>query len=88
MGNGPWSISNENGEEIISLTETSWNRFANLIFLESPVEVGFSFSTNKAEDFKNLNDNQYATDVYDFLLNFLKNDKFSKYSKNELWITG
>ncbi|KAK3222427.1 hypothetical protein Dsin_009452 [Dipteronia sinensis] len=56
---------------------------ANLLFLESPVGVGFSYSNTSLN---NPGDNSTAQDSYSFLLNWLK--KFPQYKSNEFYIAG
>jgi len=62
----------------------SWNRFANLLYVESPVGVGFSFSKTPSD--YNTDNNQTAADNLAFLHGFL--DRFPEYSGNPLWIAG
>jgi len=62
----------------------AWNKVANVIYLESPSGVGFSYSDTSA-DYK-TGDFQTANDSLTFLLEFL--DQFPSYSKNKLWLTG
>ncbi|TXG56910.1 hypothetical protein EZV62_018223 [Acer yangbiense] len=59
------------------------NGAANLLFLESPVGVGFSYSNTSLS---NPGDNSTAQDSYSFLLNWLK--KFPQYKSNEFYIAG
>ncbi|KAK2635725.1 hypothetical protein Ddye_030517 [Dipteronia dyeriana] len=63
----------------------TWNKGmpANLLFLESPVGVGFSYSNTSLS---NPGDNSTAQDSYSFLLNWLK--KFRQYKSNEFYIAG
>lgn len=55
-----------------------------MLYIESPVGVGFSYSDNPND--YNTNDNQTASDNYQFLLQFL--DTFPQYKQNEFWILG
>jgi carboxypeptidase C (cathepsin A) len=43
--NGPFVI--DDGETIIKPNPFPWNREANLLYIESPAGVGFSYSTNE-----------------------------------------
>ncbi|WOL07989.1 serine carboxypeptidase-like 35 [Canna indica] len=61
------------------------NDEANLIFLESPVGVGFSYS-NSSIDFDNLNDQSTAEDSYAFLLGWF--DKFPQYKSHKFYMAG
>ncbi|RLN00601.1 hypothetical protein C2845_PM06G06400 [Panicum miliaceum] len=63
----------------------SFNFEANLLFLESPVGVGFSY-TNKSSDLDNLNDVFVAEDSYSFLVNWLQ--RFPEYKDREFYIAG
>jgi serine carboxypeptidase-like clade 2 len=58
---------------------------ANVIFLESPVGVGFSHS-NKPSDYSNIGDNSTARDSYIFLLNWL--ERFPQYKTRDFFIAG
>ncbi|PNY17809.1 serine carboxypeptidase 45-like protein [Trifolium pratense] len=63
----------------------SWNREANMIYLDSPVGVGFSFSANTTYYFL-LNDRMAARDNLLFLEGWF--NKFPSYRNNEFFITG
>ncbi|KAA8533370.1 hypothetical protein F0562_033097 [Nyssa sinensis] len=49
----------------------TWNKAANLLFLESPAGVGFSY-TNTSADIKGLGDTIAAKDSYIFLVNWFR----------------
>ncbi|XP_078481247.1 uncharacterized protein LOC100177074 [Ciona intestinalis] len=68
----------------LGINKYSWNKIANMIFLESPAGVGFSKS-NIAQDYV-TGDEQTASDSLEFLLNFFK--LFPQFKDNEFWITG
>lgn len=55
-----------------------------MIYIESPVGVGFSYSDN-SNDY-NTNDNQTASQNYEFLQLFFQ--EFPQFAQNEFWITG
>ncbi|KAE7995616.1 hypothetical protein FH972_000392 [Carpinus fangiana] len=63
----------------------SWNTRANMLFLESPIGVGFSY-TNTTNDFKNLGDNFTANDAYIFLHKWFL--KFPSYRTRNFFIAG
>lgn len=63
----------------------SWNTEANLMFLESPVGVGFSY-TNTSSDLQKLGDKITADDAYVFLLNWFK--RFPQYKSHDFYIAG
>ncbi|CAA0827624.1 Serine carboxypeptidase 24 [Striga hermonthica] len=62
----------------------SWNKAANVLFLESPAGVGFSYSTNKADYI--TGDKNTAQDTYTFLVKWLQ--KFPEYKNRPFYITG
>jgi cathepsin A (carboxypeptidase C) len=61
----------------------SWNQVANMIYLESPACVGFSYSVDGA---CKTNDDITAEENFQAILSFLA--KFPQYQDNELYITG
>lgn len=63
----------------------AWNNVANVIFLESPAGVGFSYS-NTSSDYAKAGDNSTADDSYTFLVNWL--DRFPQYKTRDFYITG
>lgn len=63
----------------------SWNKAVNLLFLEAPVGVGFSY-TNKTSDLRRLGDRVTAQDSYSFLLNWL--NKFPEFKNRDFYIAG
>ena len=60
----------------------TWTKFANIVFIEQPIGVGFSWSSKKA-DYKS-NDLLSAKDNLSFILNFFK--KYPAYSNNPLYL--
>lgn len=69
----------------LEFNKFAWNNEANLLFLESPVGVGFSY-TNTSSDLDNLNDGFVAEDAYSFLLNWL--ERFPQYKDRDFYISG
>uniref|UniRef100_M8BEV1 Carboxypeptidase n=1 Tax=Aegilops tauschii TaxID=37682 RepID=M8BEV1_AEGTA len=66
----------------------AWNKgkhTVNLLFLEAPVGVGFSY-TNKTADLGRLGDRVTAQDSYTFLLNWLA--KFPEFKGRDFYIAG
>ncbi|WVZ86478.1 hypothetical protein U9M48_033246 [Paspalum notatum var. saurae] len=61
------------------------NGAANLLFLEAPVGVGFSY-TNRTSDLRRLGDRMTAQDSYSFLLNWL--DRFPEFKTRDFYIAG
>ncbi|PIA26067.1 hypothetical protein AQUCO_10000025v1 [Aquilegia coerulea] len=77
--NGPFRPSGE----VLVKNEYSWNR-ANMLYLETPVGVGFSFSTETSSMV--VGDKITARDNLVFLQQWLL--KFPQYKHRELFITG
>ncbi|KAL8460391.1 hypothetical protein ACS0TY_031287 [Phlomoides rotata] len=63
----------------------SWNTEANLLFLESPIGVGFSYS-NTSSDYDSLGDDFTAKDAYAFLHKWFL--KFPRYRTRTFYIAG
>ncbi|XP_020113889.1 serine carboxypeptidase-like 33 isoform X4 [Ananas comosus] len=63
----------------------AWNKEANLLFLESPVGVGFSY-TNTSSDLTAVDDRVVAKDAYSFLINWLR--RFPQYQDHDFYISG
>ncbi|MQM04739.1 hypothetical protein Taro_037544 [Colocasia esculenta] len=63
----------------------AWNKLANIIFLESPAGVGFSYSKTTS-DYKLSGDKRTAKDAYAFLVNWL--ERFPHYKTSEFYIVG
>ncbi|CAH9104279.1 unnamed protein product [Cuscuta europaea] len=63
----------------------SWNKEANLLFVESPVGVGFSY-TNTSSDLNQLDDEFVAQDSYNFLVNWL--ERFPQFKDHDFFIAG
>jgi carboxypeptidase C (cathepsin A) len=58
---------------------------ANVIFLESPAGVGFSYS-NTSSDYDKSGDKRTAVDSYKFLLHWL--ERFPEYKGRDFYIAG
>ena len=58
---------------------------ANMLFLESPAGVGFSYS-NTSSDYVHAGDKKTANDAYIFLVNWL--ERFSEYKTRYFYIIG
>ncbi|KAH7426059.1 hypothetical protein KP509_11G082900 [Ceratopteris richardii] len=63
----------------------SWNKVTNIIFLESPAGVGWSYS-NTTTDYTSFGDAKTAEDSLAFLLGWLQ--LFPEYKENDFYITG
>ncbi|CAA7020795.1 unnamed protein product [Microthlaspi erraticum] len=80
---GPFLVdTNENG---LKFNPYAWNKEANMLFLESPVGVGFSYS-NTTSDYQKLDDDFTARDAYTFLRNWF--EKFPEHKDNTFYIAG
>ncbi|KAK1390249.1 Carboxypeptidase [Heracleum sosnowskyi] len=75
----------QKGQPELRFNKHSWNKAANLLFLESPVGVGFSY-TNTSSDINELGDTITAADSYIFLLNWFK--RFPQFKSHEFYIAG
>jgi serine carboxypeptidase-like clade 2 len=59
---------------------------ANVIFLESPAGVGFSYTSNDKNNNDNVGDRRTAEDAFVFLLNWL--ERFPEYKGRDFYIAG
>ncbi|KAG7028428.1 Serine carboxypeptidase-like 45, partial [Cucurbita argyrosperma subsp. argyrosperma] len=71
--------------DVLILNQFSWNNVANILYLEAPAGVGFSFSENTSF-YDTVNDKITAQDNLVFLERWL--DKFPEYKTRDLYITG
>ena len=71
-----------NKDGTLSFNKYAWNTVANMVFIESPVSVGFSYSDNK-NDYK-TGDGQTAIDNYQTIQAFMQ--KFPDFLDNDLYI--
>ncbi|KAK6928095.1 Peptidase S10, serine carboxypeptidase [Dillenia turbinata] len=75
---GPFRISkNATG---LYLNKFSWNTAANLLFLETPAGVGFSYSNRSGDLFDT------AEDSLNFLIRWM--DRFRRYKNREVYLSG
>ncbi|KAM6562576.1 hypothetical protein CsatB_022574 [Cannabis sativa] len=79
--NGPFRPSGE----VLVRNEYSWNREANMLYLETPIGVGFSYSADSSS-YETVNDKITAKDNLVFLRKWLL--KFPEFSNRSLYITG
>ncbi|MBA0798072.1 hypothetical protein Gohar_008705 [Gossypium harknessii] len=80
---GPFRV-NKDGKTLYR-NEYAWNKVANVIFLESPAGVGFSYS-NDSSDYTKVGDKRTTKDSYVFLINWL--ERFPQYKRRDFFITG
>ncbi|EYU39414.1 hypothetical protein ABFS82_12G056400 [Erythranthe guttata] len=81
---GPFFPQKGNKPQLKFNTNT-WNKAANLLFLESPVGVGFSY-TNTTSDIKQLGDTITALDSYNFLVGWFR--RFPQFKSHDFFIAG
>lgn len=67
----------------LKLNDYAWNKVSNMIFVESPAGVGFSYTDNNAD--LTTGDNQTALDNYNLLQAFF--NRFPEYRNNDLYIS-
>jgi len=80
---GPFRVSEDN--KTLSRNVNAWNNVANVIFLESPAGVGFSYS-NTSSDYDLSGDERTADDAYVFLVKWL--ERFPEYKDRAFYISG
>ncbi|KAL6655438.1 hypothetical protein ACP70R_006264 [Stipagrostis hirtigluma subsp. patula] len=80
---GPFRVNND--YKTLSRNKHAWNNAANVLFLESPAGVGFSYS-NKSSDYEQNGDQRTADDAYLFLVNWL--ERFPEYKGRPFYISG
>ncbi|TVU46792.1 hypothetical protein EJB05_06355, partial [Eragrostis curvula] len=80
---GPFSVRSDN--KTLYKKRHAWNRVANMLFIEIPAGVGYSYS-NTTSDYYNTGDQRTTDDAYTFLVNWLK--KFPEYLDRDFFITG
>ncbi|CAN6806421.1 unnamed protein product, partial [Brassica oleracea] len=80
---GPFRI-NKTGSSLY-LNSFSWNTEANILFLESPVGVGFSY-TNTSSDLKDSGDDRTAQENLIFLIKWMS--RFPQYQYRDFYIAG
>jgi len=81
---GPASFKENSAEFKLNLN--SWNRFANVLYLESPAGVGFSTIASYKERDWAVDDQSSGKQNLEALLDFLQ--KFPSYQNNDLYISG
>jgi len=80
--NGPFRVNPDGAT--LSMNPTSWNFVANVLYLESPAGVGFSYSNNPND--YNVGDYRTANDAYTFLQGFFQ--LYPQFQNTKFWITG
>ncbi|KAL5223921.1 hypothetical protein ABZP36_010560 [Zizania latifolia] len=83
---GPFLVNKQqHGGGGLALNPESWNKEANLLFVESPAGVGFSY-TNTTTDLAHFGDNLTAHDAHAFLVNWFK--RFPQFKGHDFYIAG
>ncbi|KAK4415205.1 Serine carboxypeptidase 24 [Sesamum alatum] len=80
---GPFRINKDASS--LYLNKYSWNRVANILFVESPAGVGFSY-TNTSSDLKDSGDKRTAEDALIFLIRWMS--RFPQYKYRDFYISG
>ncbi|CAA2970134.1 serine carboxypeptidase-like 40, partial [Olea europaea subsp. europaea] len=80
---GPFRVNSDG--KTLNKNKFAWNHAANMLFLESPAGVGFSYS-NTTTDIVKGGDRRTAIDNYIFLLNWL--ERFPEYKNRNFYISG
>lgn len=80
---GPFRMTSSGNS--LQFNKLAWNNEANLLFLESPAGVGFSYS-NTSSDYLEFGDKLTAEDAYSFLVNWF--DRFPHYKTRDFYISG
>ena len=76
---GPCRITNDSSS--VTLNSYSWNNEANMLYIDQPVGVGFSYGEMKVGTSE-----EAAADMWTFLQIFLSDARFAKYSSQKLAI--
>jgi len=76
---GPCRINNQSSG--VALNPTSWNTNANVLFIDQPVGVGFSYGSMTVGTSR-----QAAVDVWKFLQIWFADSRFSKYASRDFGI--
>ncbi|KAF6136388.1 hypothetical protein GIB67_036266 [Kingdonia uniflora] len=80
---GPFRVHSDG--KTLYRNQYAWNKVANVLFLESPAGVGFSYS-NTTTDYVDIGDKKTAADNYVFLRNWL--ERFPEYKDRDFYISG
>ncbi|KAL0316512.1 UNVERIFIED_CONTAM: Serine carboxypeptidase 24 [Sesamum radiatum] len=80
---GPFRINKTASS--LYLNKYSWNRVANILFLESPAGVGFSY-TNTSSNLQDPGDKRTAQDALVFLIRWMH--RFPQYRYRDFYISG
>ncbi|CAA2968142.1 Serine carboxypeptidase 1 [Olea europaea subsp. europaea] len=84
---GPFNfgtVKGGGGLPTLHLNPYSWSKVSNIIYLDSPTGVGFSYSTNTS--IYKTGDLQTASDAHSFLLKWF--EQYPEFVTNEFYISG
>ena len=76
---------NSTAVPLLKYNQFGWTRFTNMLYLESPAGVGFSYCDKSALPCTS-NDTSTAEDAYDALVAFYQ--RFPTFAKRPFFITG
>ncbi|GLT70108.1 hypothetical protein SLA2020_422060 [Shorea laevis] len=80
---GPFRVQSDG--KTLSLNPYAWNKEANLLFLDSPAGVGFSYS-NTSAGLYTVGDKRTGGEAYTFLIKWL--ERFPQYKHRPFYIAG
>ncbi|GAY49568.1 hypothetical protein CUMW_120120 [Citrus unshiu] len=80
---GPFRVRRDGKR--LKLNPYAWNREANILFLDSPAGVGFSY-TKTREDIYTVGDKRTGKDAYTFLVNWFV--RFPQYKHRPFYLAG
>ncbi|PNT77308.1 hypothetical protein BRADI_1g60910v3 [Brachypodium distachyon] len=80
---GPFSVHSDN--KTLYKKRHAWNTVANMLFVEIPAGVGYSYS-NTTSDYHNTGDKRTTEDAYSFLVNWM--ERFPEYRDRDFFISG
>ncbi|GKU91743.1 hypothetical protein SLEP1_g5569 [Rubroshorea leprosula] len=80
---GPFRVQSDG--KTLSLNPYAWNKEANLLFLDSPAGVGFSYS-NTSAGLYTVGDKRTGGEAYTFLIKWL--ERFPQYKHRPFFIAG
>lgn len=81
---GPYQYKLTKEGVVLQDSPYSWNKVANMIYLDSPAGVGMSYTTDKRQ--LHTNDTQTAVDANTFIRKFFQ--RYPEFASNEFYIAG
>eukprot|EP00466_Bigelowiella_natans_P013332 jgi/Bigna1/39639/e_gw1.34.17.1 len=81
---GPFRIDPQNFTQLVRF-ENTWAKLANMVYIEAPVGVGFSYSDDPEKDYK-CNDDTSSQDNLHAVESFFA--KFPSFKNHDMFITG